>query len=306
MENNQVINGNKTNSFGLSTNALKIIAMFCMVCDHVGYMMQNYTNYSTIAYILRVIGRITYPLIIFTLLIGLEKTHDIKKYLLRLGIASALIYLAFVFTQYFFNQDFGYEGNIFLSLFLCALSYYFLNYSKNKWLVILPILYFLISFGLMIPFAYIFLVSRDFVLFYLFNGLYCQYSLLTPALFFGIYLCYKLYDSAIEKRLNDKALISSFKESPDYIKSRNATASILIAIISVICYLITYLPIYKGGVSRINDCALQSYMMIADLFILFYSGKLGFKNKVTQYSFYVFYPLHLVIISLIFWMIFGY
>lgn len=306
MENNQTINLDKRSSFGLSTNVLKIIAMICMVCDHVGYMMQGYTNYSSAAYILRIIGRITYPLIIFTLLIGLEKTHNIRKYLLRLGIASALIYLSFVLAQYLFNQDFGYEGNIFLSLFLCALSYYFLNYSKHKWLVILPILYFMISFGLMIPFAYKFFVSRDFILFYLFNGLYCQYSLLTPVLFFGIYLGYKLYDRAIEKRLNNKALIDSFKESPDYIKSRNATASILIAIISVICYLITYLPIYEGGFSRINDCALQSYMMIADLFILFYSGKRGFKNKVTQYSFYIFYPLHLVIIYLIFWMIFGY
>jgi TraX protein. len=306
MQNNQLANVNESKKFGFSTNILKIIAMICMTCDHVGYMLQSYTNYDTFAYILRIIGRITYPLIIFTLLIGLEKTHDIKKYITRLGIAAFLIYLGFTLAQFFFNQDFGYEGNIFLSLFLCAVSYYFLNYSKYKWLVIFPILYFVTSLGLMIPFAYKFFVERDFALFYLFNGLYCQYSLLTPVLFFGMYLSFKLYDKAIAKRLNNQALIEAFKDTPDYIKSKNALASILIAIICVICYLITYLPIYEGGFSRINDCALQSYMMIADLFILFYSGKRGYKNKVTQYSFYVYYPLHMVIVYLIFWLIFGY
>src|SRR5574344_539321 len=306
MQNNQLTNVNESKKFGFSTNVLKIIAMICMTCDHVGYMMQSYTNYDTFAYILRIIGRITYPLIIFTLLIGLEKTHDITKYITRLGIAAFLIYLGFTLAEFFFNQDFGYEGNIFLSLFLCAVSYYFLNYSKHKWLVIFPILYFVTSLGLMIPFAYKFFVERDFALFYLFNGLYCQYSLLTPFLFFGMFLSFILYDKTIAKRLNNQALIDAFKDTPDYIKSKNALASILIAIVCVICYLITYLPIYEGGFSRINDCTLQSYMMIADLFIRFYYGKRGYKNKVTQYSFYVYYPLHMVIIYLIFWLIFGY
>jgi len=308
MGNNMIETQNKRNTFGFSTNLLKIIAMICMTFDHVGYMMESYftrVDIVQVAYVFRIIGRITYPLIIFVLIEGLMHTHNIKKYISRLGIGAFVIYLGITLGQVILKENFGYEGNIFLSLFLCAVAYYFMFYSKKRWLVVLPIFAFLISFGFIVLFAYKFYLISDFAIFPFLNGLFCQYSLLTPALFFGILGSYKLYDHLIAKRLKNDDLVIAFKQTPDYQKSKNAVASILIAIIAVICYLITYLSIYEGGFERINDCVLQTYMLISTIFILFYSGKVGYKNKITQYGFYIYYPLHMLLIYLVFWLMFG-
>lgn len=308
MDNNTQTLVKKDRSFGLSTFVLKLIAIIAMTFDHVGYMMQVYftrADIRQVANIFRIVGRITYPLIIFCLIEGLMHTHDIKKYMMRLGIAAFILYIGFTLAQLIVNEEFGYEGNIFLSLFLCSLSYYILFYTKKKWLVILPILYFILSLALMIPFAYSYFLIKDVPAFHYLNGLYCQYSLLTPFLFFGILGGYKFYDYYLAKKLNNDELFNAFKNSKDYQRSKNAIASIIIALGSVICYLITYLSIYEGGFERINDCVTQTYMLIAALFILFYNGKRGYKSKITQYGFYFYYPLHMAIIYLIFWLMFG-
>ncbi|WP_268869838.1 TraX family protein [Clostridium senegalense] len=47
----------------------------------------------------------------------------------------------------------------------------------------------------------------------------------------------------------------------------------------------------------INDP--QWMMIFSIIFILLYNGKRGINNKFTKYLFYIFYPLHLVIIKII-------
>ena len=66
----------KTN---LDTNLIKLIAIIAMTVDHIGGAF--FPEYP----VFRWIGRIAFPLFCYCLTVGMLYTHDIKKYLLRLG-----------------------------------------------------------------------------------------------------------------------------------------------------------------------------------------------------------------------------
>ncbi|HPF88841.1 MAG TPA: TraX family protein, partial [Candidatus Limiplasma sp.] len=60
------------------TSLLKIIALVCMIFDHVG------VAYFPGVIELRIIGRMAMPLYAWCLVVGSEYTHDPLKYALRL------------------------------------------------------------------------------------------------------------------------------------------------------------------------------------------------------------------------------
>lgn len=65
----------KTN---LDTNFLKLIAILCMVVDHVGTVF--FPGYPAF----RWVGRLAFPIFCYCLTVGLMYTHDIRRYLGRL------------------------------------------------------------------------------------------------------------------------------------------------------------------------------------------------------------------------------
>ncbi len=77
---------------GLSNNALKIIAMVSMLIDHVG--MEFFPQYK----ILRIIGRLAFPIFAYMIAEGCFYTRNRKKYLFLiagLGIGCQVIYTIF-------------------------------------------------------------------------------------------------------------------------------------------------------------------------------------------------------------------
>lgn len=73
---------------GLSNNALKIIAMVSMLIDHIGYII--FPQYQ----LLRIIGRIAFPIFAYMIAEGCFYTRNRKKYLLMiagLGIICQLV-----------------------------------------------------------------------------------------------------------------------------------------------------------------------------------------------------------------------
>ena len=78
---------------GLSGFTLKMIAIIAMTCDHVGTLL-----FPDIIW-LRVIGRLTMPIMAFMIAEGFRHTRDIKRYMLRLFIFALIsavpYYLAF-------------------------------------------------------------------------------------------------------------------------------------------------------------------------------------------------------------------
>ena len=91
----------------LSGNALKLIAAFCMVCDHVGLMFFPGAGW------LRIVGRLAYPIFAYMIAEGCKYTRSRKRYFLMLfGLATVCQVVYFLF-----------DGSMYLSiLFTFSLS----------------------------------------------------------------------------------------------------------------------------------------------------------------------------------------
>lgn len=79
--------------WGLSGNALKILAAFCMVCDHVAVIFEPVLPESLIW--LRYLGRLAYPIFAFFIAEGCRYTRDLARYagtLLFFGLLFHLVY----------------------------------------------------------------------------------------------------------------------------------------------------------------------------------------------------------------------
>lgn len=275
-----------------------------MTIDHVGVFLPS----SPLQFTFRVLGKIALPIFIYTTLEGCKKTKDIKKYMLRLGVMSILMYIAIVIAQlvlYFNNGYLLVFQNIFFTLLNLVFIYYlfFVNKNKNKRrMVILPILIFIGS--------YIFFLLRingisEFISSIFVDGLTTMYGLEAPIMFVGALLGIYIYEEIVRKRLNnDETLVTEFLCSKKAQLSRNIIMCLSIALVSLIMYSFTYenIPSFTFG----NTCVYNTYFIICFPFILLYNGKRGFNNKIVNGAFYLYYPLHIGIIALIFILIGGF
>lgn len=288
----------------ISNFILKIIALIFMTIDHVGVFLPS----SPLQFTFRVLGKIALPIFIYTTLEGCKKTKDIKKYMLRLGVMSIFMYIAIVIAQlvlYFNNGYLLVFQNIFFTLLNLVFVYYlfFVNKNKNKRrMVILPILIFIGSyiFFLLRINGISELISSIFV-----DGLTTMYGLEAPIMFVGALLGIYIYEEIVRKRLNnDETLVNEFLCSKKAQLSRNIIMCLSIALVSLIMYSFTYenIPSFTFG----NTCVYNTYFIICFPFILLYNGKRGFNNKIVNGAFYLYYPLHIGIIALIFILIGGF
>lgn len=72
----------KEKESGISADALKVIAMLTMLIDHVGAAL--FTDME----ILRLIGRISFPIYVWLLVMGFVHTSSRKKYMLQMGACA--------------------------------------------------------------------------------------------------------------------------------------------------------------------------------------------------------------------------
>ncbi len=138
---------------GLSGSTLKIIAIVAMLMDHIGAMvlgrilyqadainiltstdvavmfewMKDYGILFIIYNFLRlIIGRVAFPIFCFLLVEGFQKTRDVKKYILRLGIFALVSEIPFDLALTGNVFDFAYQ-NVFFTLFLGVLVLAIMN-----------------------------------------------------------------------------------------------------------------------------------------------------------------------------------
>lgn len=90
--------GNGTAHGGLSSNALKLIAILAMTIDHLTSVV--FPGYPTDPPILamHVIGRLTAPIMWFFIAEGYHYTHDLKKYASRLFLFAGISHFAYNFA----------------------------------------------------------------------------------------------------------------------------------------------------------------------------------------------------------------
>ena len=115
--------------FDFGREFLKIIAIVTMVIDHVGRIL-----YPDLLF-LQVIGRLSFPLFAYLIVLGVESTKKPRKYM-----ATLLIFALISQVPYFLA--FGIQPferlNILFSLFLSAVTIYY--YNKRSPLAFVPLL----------------------------------------------------------------------------------------------------------------------------------------------------------------------
>ena len=82
---------------GLSGSTLKLIAIVTMFIDHLGVVAfeTQISNYMVPYYIMRLIGRLAFPIFCFLLVEGFFHTRDVKKYALRLLVFAFISEIPF-------------------------------------------------------------------------------------------------------------------------------------------------------------------------------------------------------------------
>lgn len=146
--------------FGISGSTLKIIAVISMFIDHVGAaflgrMLIGFDTLSNIAedsivlkvfpwmleweklvsvyYATRYIGRIAFPIYCFLLVEGFKRTHDVRKYALRLGLFALVSEIPFDLCFNASIIEFTYQ-NVFFTLFIGLVTMIAVDWSgKHKW-----------------------------------------------------------------------------------------------------------------------------------------------------------------------------
>lgn len=142
---------NDKKKMGISGSTLKIIAIVTMLIDHIGasiievgildlrhnsyaQLMRNpdYIQWIQLDNILRLIGRVAFPIFCFLLVEGFLHTRDVKKYATRLLIFAAVSEIPFDLAIYhsFFETS---HQNVFFTLFIGLLVMIGLKkFEQNK------------------------------------------------------------------------------------------------------------------------------------------------------------------------------
>lgn len=284
----------------LSNFWLKVIALLTMTIDHVGFMLEGNYAYDwlpELAHIFRIIGRIALPLFCFMIAEGALRTKNFKKYALRLGIMGSVISIGLIGAEYIPGigsmRD---QGIIFVDLLLGATAIYCLRQKKwyIKLLAILPLLYGIASF---IASSLESCGCHGNILWFPFfmRTQYGWYAILLCILFYLANLCAKVFISYLSglTGINEE----NYKDSDIERHAINIISVIGLVACAILYYLISYMMPAKYAPSMMET---QLFAMLSGAFILLYNGKRGYNKKWFQYGSYLYYPLHLAIIYLIF------
>ena len=88
---------------GLSSNAIKIIAIIAMTIDHIAWAFFPHYSLDVPVLIMKIIGRLTAPIMIFFIAEGYYHTRNIKKYIFRLFIFAIISHFAYALA---FDKNF--------------------------------------------------------------------------------------------------------------------------------------------------------------------------------------------------------
>lgn len=266
----------------MSALILKVVASLTMLLDHIGYCFWNRFPADEE---FRIIGRIAFPLFAYMIASGYRRSRRPAVYLARL---AAFAVITEPFYNYCFYGHWVHSGGInvlfTLGIGLLALMAGDLirkKYTKDR-------------FGLLpLATAILFALAAE--------KLGTDYGMYGVILIFLFDLAERTFGSAEEVRGDPK---------------RSAARA---AVIAAVCaafgarFLLVYLPpaliagLTGGAAPKLPGSweMTQMWSALSALFIIPYSGKRGvtinnrFLRAVYQYSFYAFYPVHLLVLGLI-------
>ena len=238
---------NLNQRFCLSGNALKIIAAALMLIDHVGLILLPKIT------LLRIIGRLSYPIFAFMIAEGCAHTKNRLNYFLNIFVLGIVCQIALNIF------DSGAKMSVLISFSVAILTVYSLQYMKNT-------VFSAKSNKVKKCFSLLVFILTVLSVYLLNKALRIDY---------GFWGCMApLFASVFKTPANCNL---KFFKKLDNLFLQLIAFGICLVLISL-----------KYG-------SLQSYCILSLLILMLYSGKRG-KYKM-KYFFYLFYPLHLVILQ---------
>jgi hypothetical protein len=230
-----------SNRIGFSANALKIIAAITMMLDHIGVLLLPAVP------ILRIIGRISFPIFAFMISEGCFYTKNKLRYFLSVFMLGALcqaIYYIYEHSMYF---------NVLITFSIAILAVYALEYMKKA-----------LFYGDRI-------LKKIFaVLLFVFSVVSVYLLNLYLKIDYGFWGCMMPAFAAFFKMPKD--YVYKYTKFEHLVSLLSLGVALLLLSFSIGWY--------------------QPYSLFALPLLLLYSGKRG--RLKMKYFFYVFYPLHLL------------
>ncbi len=291
----------------ISTFWITLLAIIFMTLDHTGLFLQVlYPDQESIlvtARILRTFGRFALPLFAFNIVNGVRHTSSFKRYILRISSLALIVMIFFMVLEYAHISPTGNRllraGNIYLDLALLALAVWAIKH-ENKWMRLLTLLPLAISVLSFIVKCYETETNID-ILWYP-SFLTLQYDWFTIVLGLGFYFSNYIADSYISLTQDKTGMDKSIWEvSGNYQVLVNIINAFILFVVSIFHYLFVYM--WPTGVFW--DAGTQLYAIFSGAFILLYSGKRGYNAKWFQIGTYLYYPLHIVVLIILFVTISG-
>ena len=241
----------------MSVFLLKIIAVICMVCDHIRYVLPNIDTEVT-----RLLGRIAFPIFSFLIVEGYVHTKNLKKYMIRLGIFALLSEIPFILFTVGCNIYEKIELNVIFTLFFGIIALVFFDKAKSIFLSlkqknnsennlikkVFCLVVYLVSIGIIAMVAQV---------------LDMDYGALGISIILAFYI----------------------------LREKNILKNVLVASVFIIELFLRC----KMNINSINYCIPYFAGYICSAAILTqYNGKIG-KYKM-KYFFYLFYPIHMILL----------
>ncbi len=273
----------------MSTFVIKIIAMVTMFCDHLSRAIYGYSQTTFLNYI----GRFAFFIFSFQLVLGYKKTKSLKKYIIRLLIIAVISQLPY--ALYFETIGCNKTLNVIFTLLIGLLSISIINFHKDKKNKISfrdkdydifrfesfeSVLSFIIKCLLIFVICYIVSNSKKYF------GYGIEYDYKAILFMISIYLFYPFANKySISKILLYvlSVLLFAFSEAQVWFGIDNYKLPVFNNSKDISIYLYIYLFCIIGG-----------------LIPLFYNGK---KGKSIKWLTYLFYPVHLIVLYLLYLMI---
>ena len=254
---------NQKNIFlkGIDSFTLHILAISFMILDHLWNVF--FVNQNQIW--MNLLGRLAFPIFAFMLVEGFYKTKNRSKYLKRIFIFAVISEIPFnllVSTSVFGSPSIFFPYNNVLWTFGIAL-YMLVLFEKIKNKDNLPVT--VKIFGKIIISILAMFITR---------------LIVSDYLEYGIMMVLVFYFFRSKKWWNFIAQV------------------ILLAWINIFL-----IPRYDFSFNLFGNkiyAPVQSFAIFSLVFIWLYNGKQGIHNKITKYMFYSFYPLHLLLIVIIY------
>lgn len=275
----------------LSTFKLKIIACILMTLDHIALLFIPGGldgDYSTLYYVLRAIGKISFPIFAFLAVEGVYHTKNIYKYCFRLFI-FAIVLDAFGFimggiTNITIRSN-PLIGNAFTDMLLGVIAVYFLK--KKNWLSLLALLPITYSVFTCID------LGNDWGT--LFKS---DWGFFSMVLFIFLFIAKEGVLIYYRKQTGLKSFEKDEELSNLILRYQKICESVALFTCEMIFYLVYRYSNFSTFVPG-EFVPIGTFSVLAFVFYLLYNGEKGYSSKIIKYGFYCYYPLHLAILGII-------